>query len=97
MHGLNNQRSNLQTSNPPLRTSTMSGRTGARSSRYKGVTWHRQLGKWQATIKIDGKKSSYSACLPAPEDARSQLRLYPDRAAENAFGKFASPESERVA
>lgn len=25
------------------------------TSRYKGVTWHKRLSKWQAQIKVDGK------------------------------------------
>ena len=54
------------------------------SSGYKGVSWHKLLGKWQARIWLLGKRQ-HLGFFHTPEDA---ARAYDDAALES-FGEFA--------
>jgi len=51
---MNNQRSNLRLATYS-QNSTNSRRAKDNSSGYKGVSWHKQSGKWRATIMKNGK------------------------------------------
>src|SRR5579859_886692 len=65
--GLNNQRSNLR----PATTSQNGGNLlpqQGRSSRFKGVTWHKKVRKWQAAITVRGQYK-YLGCFTSEEDA----------------------------
>ena len=85
---LNNQRDNLR-----FCTHQQNGMNRAKTtntaSRYKGVTWSRHTGKWQASIMHD-KKSIYLGVFPAEEDA---ARAY-DVAARERFGEYCKTNFE---
>ena len=52
--------------------------TGARKSRYRGVTWHVNNKKWHAQIKVNGKVEF----LGVFDDDKEAARVYNTRAAE---------------
>lgn len=59
-------------------------RTAASSSRYRGVSWHTQTGRWKAQIKVHGKDVN----LGRHKSEEAAARAY-DQAAINARGKEA--------
>jgi len=81
--GLNNQRSNLR---PATRSQNNANRRkGAGfSSRFKGVSWAKREGKWDARIKSGGRQR-YLGLFESEEAA---ARSY-DAAATELFGEFA--------
>ena len=54
------------------------------TSGYKGVTWHKQRGKWHAQIALNRKHIS----LGLHSTAKAAAKAY-DTAAKQLFGKFA--------
>lgn len=54
------------------------------SSTYKGVSWYRRIGKWQAKIKVSGKQK-YLGYFTTQEAAALAYNV----AASNYFGEFA--------
>jgi hypothetical protein len=86
--GLDNRRENLRfcTSAENLRNSRKYRRKGGATSRYKGVSWHRRGGKWQACVQVGGKGRH----LGHFADERAAALAY-DRAAVEHFGEFARP------
>jgi hypothetical protein len=80
---LNNQRANLRLATAAENSRNRRSLPGS-SSRFKGVTWNRQCGKWQAGIKVSGRQIHLG--LHVQEDAAA--RVY-DRAAREHFGEFA--------
>lgn len=85
-NGLNNRRSNLRLipigghfgnlANSKLRKDSKSG--------FKGVTPHRQSGKWRAGLRINGVYKSFGLFRNAEDAARAY-----DKAAIQHFGDFA--------
>ena len=67
---------------PPRRFS--SALRGDNTSGYRGVTWCRRYGAWQAQIQVAGKRQ-FLGYFAAKEDA---ARAY-DAAAKEAFGELA--------
>jgi AP2 domain len=65
--GLDNQRKNLRPATKAQNNHNQRPRRGT-SSRFKGVTWHKQRGKWQAEIKVNGK-SRYLGLYASEEEA----------------------------
>ena len=53
------------------------GLPSPRRSKYVGVSWHKQMKKWQAQIKIDGKQKHL--CLY--HDEKEAARIYDEQAA----------------
>lgn len=51
--GLNNRRSNLRPSTQALNNFNRR-QASVRSSRYHGVSWHKQIGRWRARIQVNG-------------------------------------------
>ncbi|MCE9567426.1 MAG: HNH endonuclease [Planctomycetes bacterium] len=51
---LNNRRSNLRICTPEQNGFNLGPRRGTRSQ-YKGVTWHKRSGKWQARVKFENQ------------------------------------------
>ncbi|MBU0846652.1 HNH endonuclease [Patescibacteria group bacterium] len=82
-NGLNNQRKNLRFCTSTQNHANRRKLSGC-SSKYKGVCWHKQRGKWVAYIKIYGK-SSHLGLFANEEDA---ARAYNNAAIER-FGEFA--------
>lgn len=82
-NGLNNRRSNLR-----IVTNAENGRNRGESSNntsgFKGVYWNKQRSKWEAQIRIDGKRR-FLGQFAHPEDAHKAYT----RAAQTIFGDFA--------
>lgn len=53
--GCNNQRHNMRNCTHAQNMQNQKKRRGIYSSKFIGVTWHKQKGKWQASIRIEGK------------------------------------------
>jgi hypothetical protein len=58
------------------------------SSRFKGVSRHKRLGKWQAQIKHNKKVHHLGYCSDSPEGLIVCAKRY-DAAARELFGEFA--------
>lgn len=82
-NGLNNQRSNLRPATVAQNVHHNSPHSGS-SSRYKGVCWHRQISRWQAAIRIDGR----NVHLGVFDSEVAAARVY-DAAAQDVFGEYA--------
>jgi hypothetical protein len=65
--GLDNQRHNLRPATTAQNNHNQSPAPG-RSSPYKGVHWHKGCRKWQAAIRINGKKR-HLGLFASEEDA----------------------------
>jgi len=85
---LNNSRSNLRLSTNSQNQANRR-RLPKNTSGYRGVTWHRQAGKWQAGIKVMGR----SHHLGLHDSAESAANAYM-AAAKRLFGEFATPEAK---
>jgi hypothetical protein len=81
--GLDNRRENLRPATIAQNNHNQRPRA-AGSSRFKGVTWHRRVGKWQATIKLNGR-CVYLGVFAIEEEAA----LAYDAAALEAYGEYA--------
>lgn len=66
-NGLDNRRQNLRFCSIAQNTMNSSKRRGC-LSKYKGVTWHRAIKKWQAQIKLNGK-SHYIGVFSSEREA----------------------------
>jgi HNH endonuclease/AP2 domain len=89
-NGLNNQISNLRLVSRSENQFNSRKRIGTRS-KYKGVSWHKQSGKWAANIKIKGKMV-YLGLHQSEESAKDAYNkkaseIYPDTFALVAAGK----------
>lgn len=79
---LNNVRSNLRVASRSQNVANTRKRKG--SSQYKGVAWHRQSGKWQATITHNRKQIA----LGTYNSEREAAAAY-DVKSKALFGEFA--------
>lgn len=76
--GLNNQRSNLLFSDRKRNGQTRR-KLKAATSKYRGVCWSKQAQKWQAQIRVDGKRinlGQYADEKQAAVAARAGRRKY---------------------
>jgi AP2 domain len=81
--GLNNQRANLRPTTTAQNNHNQRPQLGS-SSRYKGVTWHRKVGKWQAAIKLN-RRCIYLGVFASEEEAALAYNI----AAIEAYGEYA--------
>lgn len=83
--GLDNRRHNLRPGATHAQNAMNRRKiSGQRSSRFKGVSWHKRCQLWQAHITIE-RKLTFLGCYDREEDA---ARAY-DAAALRHFGEFA--------
>ena len=47
------------------------GPSDAKSSKFRGVSWHKKSGRWRATIKLQGQKLQVGAFKDEEEAARA--------------------------
>lgn len=84
---LNNCRSNLRSATHTQNQANTSKRNAiAKTSRFKGVSWHRGSRQWQVFMKIDGRNAYLGAFKSEVEAAEHY-----DSIARKRFGKFARP------
>jgi AP2 domain len=84
--GLNNQRNNLRRCSSSQNSRNCRKQRTGRSSRYKGVRWHKRDKVWTAQIQIHvSGESKFLGHFEVEEDA---ARAY-DAAARKYFGRFA--------
>ena len=82
-NGLNNQRSNLRACTRTQNQQSSRKRTGS-TSRYKGVCWDSNGGKWRSQVYVK-KRQIHLGCFVSETDA---ARAY-DAAALRYYGSFA--------
>jgi hypothetical protein len=80
---LDNRRSNLRIVTNSQNQANQRPQVG-KSSRFKGVSWRARTGRWEAYIKVSGKKLP----LGYHRDEVSAALAY-DKAATEAFGQYA--------
>lgn len=83
---LNNRRLNLRPSTQLQNNQAFKLKPAGASSTYRGVTWNRHAGKWQAAITVN-YKSIYLGIFRHQYDAAFAY----DAAARHHFKDFASP------
>jgi len=82
---MNNYLSNLRWATRGENQRNCKSRSGS-SSKYLGITWHKRDNKWQAQIKIEGKRKHLGYFTDEVEAAK----VY-DAAAREHNGEFARP------
>lgn len=83
---LDNRRANLRAATNSQNQANRHSLPPNKSARYRGVTWHKQCGKWQAAIKCNQKNHH----LGLFDDIEDAARAY-DQKAKELFGEFANP------
>jgi len=88
--GLDNQRQNLRAATSGQNLQNQHKQIGC-TSRFKGVTWRKDLGKWQAYIHFQRSRHHLGYFV----DEQRAAAAY-DQAALRLFGEFAKPNVIRV-
>jgi hypothetical protein len=81
-----NRRENLRTVNHSQNMMNKRKSKNHKSSIYKGVSWHKQAGKWTANITFN-RNQIYLGCFTSEEEAA----LAYNKAASFYFGEYARP------
>lgn len=82
--GLNNSRRNLRIATTTQNSQGFQTSRKNKSSRFRGVTWVKKVGRWQASIGIKGRVKFIGEFC----DEKKAARAY-DSAARKYFGRFA--------
>jgi len=85
-NGLDNRKSNLRICTMQQNAWNMRKQRGNCTSQYKGVTWRKDTGKWQARIICNAKKISIGYF----DDEKAAAMAY-DAKAKELFGEYAAP------
>lgn len=80
---LNNQRSNLRECTQQQNIWNSASHRGS-SSRFKGVSFHRRTGKWQAELCVNRKRTHLGTF-----NSEAEAAVAYNLAAERAFGEYA--------
>lgn len=88
---LDNRRSNLRIATPSQNAYNSRASSNGKSSRFKGVTWVRRRGRWQAYICISGKHRHLGYFWNEVDAARAY-----DAAAQEFFGEFALTNEDMI-
>ena len=83
-NGLNNQRDNLRLVNNQQNSHNSQGYRKGKTSKFKGVSWDKEKGKWGAYIRVNGKVKNLGRYISEVDAAR----VYDDKARQ-FFGEFA--------
>ncbi len=89
-NGLDNRKRNLRICTMQQNTWNKRKKRGNCTSQYKGVTWHKRTGKWQARIYCNGK----AILIGFFDDEKAAARSY-DAKAKELFGEFAAPNFKK--
>lgn len=84
--GLNNQRFNLRPCSTRQNNQAYRKKSLGKSSRYRGVLWNRQAGKWQGRITVENRQYH----LGYFKEEILAAHAY-DAASKKFFGEFAAP------
>lgn len=87
---LNNQRSNLRLATPS-QNQWNKGLYKNNTSGFKGVSWHKDTKRWQATIAANGKQKSLGVFY-----SKQDAALAYKEAAAKLHGEFTCTERENV-
>ena len=79
----NNRITNLRKCTPTQNNANSPKRAGT-SSVFKGVTWNKKVGRWQASIKMNGKNTHLGIFVVEAEAGAAYIA-----AANKKFGQFA--------
>ena len=85
-NGLDNRKSNLRICTIQQNIWNMRKQKSNCASKYKGVTWRKDIDKWQARVVCGGKVFSCGHF----EDEKAAAAAY-DKKAKELFGEFAAP------
>jgi len=85
-NGLDNRRSNLRICTLQQNIWNMRKQRGNCASQYKGVTWRKDIGKWQARITCNGELLSIGLF----DDEKAAAAAY-DKKAKELFREYAAP------
>lgn len=86
-NGLNCMRANLRTTGFSGNSQNR-GKSSGKSSTFKGVSLHKQTGKWSAQIKMNRTKTHLGLFATEQEAAAAY-----DAASKELFGEFARPNA----
>jgi len=82
-NGLNNTRSNLRICTPQKNSMNRGKYLTCHTSKFKGISWHKKIMKWQSEITFAGKKY----CLGYFKNEIDAAKTY-DSKAKELFGEF---------